>query len=187
MKRSAFVITAIAVACLSACKDGTESTTTTDSTLNSSSTSATGSEMSSATSTSTINIRPDASYVDLKSGKQVKLRVDTTTNYVVNVETNEPIYYYIDPSTSDTFDRGGQNVSNALIRGSDGNYTVDESRLKMKMQSDGDIKTKDEAGNKTKVETDGKIKNKSADGTKEKLDGDKYKSKSDTGKTKSKQ
>jgi hypothetical protein len=185
MKKLLFCFGIASIALLPACKDGTETTTTTDSTA--AMNSATSSEPSSMTTTSTVNINPDVSYVDLKSGKQVKLRVDTVTHYVVNVETSQPVDYYIDPSSSDTFDMSGVNVSNALIRSSGGVYTTDVSRLKIKTQSDGDIKTKDEAGNKMKVEQGSdEIKMKGKDG-KEKIDGDKYKSKTDTGKTKSKQ
>jgi hypothetical protein len=182
MKKRNVLFTAIAISSIVACNDGTDSTTTTDSTSTTSTTSET-----SAGATGTINIRPDVSYVDLTSGKQVRLRVDTVTRYVVNAETSQPIYFYIDPSTSDTFDRSGQVVNNALIRGNDGSYTVDESRLKIKTQDDGDMKIKDGEGNKLKIDpNDEKIKMKSADGSKEMIDGDKYKSKSDTGKTKTK-
>jgi hypothetical protein len=189
MKTRIYLFTAMAIAGAVACNDSTDTTTTTDSTSSSMNATTTGGETgTSMQGSTTINIRPDANYVDLKTGKQVRLRIDSINNYIVNADNSEPIYYYIDPSTNDTFDRIGQNVSGALIRGTDGSYTVDESRLKVKVQDDGDMKVKDGEGNKVKVDpNDDKVKMKSADGSKESLDGNKYKSKTDSGKTKNKQ
>jgi hypothetical protein len=76
-----------------------------------------------------VHLDPAASYVDLKTGKSLKLRVDTATKYVVDASSNEPVMYYIDPATNDTFDRRGRLVSRALIRGTNGDYTVVESRI----------------------------------------------------------
>lgn len=172
-------MTAISLAAIVACNNGTE-TETTDSTSTSM---VTEGPADNTTDNPTVNINPDASYKDLKSGKEVKLRYDPAHRYVVYAETNEPVYYYIDMATLDTFDRSGVNVSNALTHGNDGMYSVDESKMKIKVQSDGDIKMKDEAGNKMKIEDD-KIKYKSADGTKEKIDADQYKRKTDSTTTK---
>jgi len=183
------LFTSIAIAAAVACNDGSETTTTTDSTTTStgSNTTSEGADMTTSAS-GTININPDANYVDLKTGKSVKLRVDTVNHYVVEASSSQPIYFYIDPSTNDTFDRSGTLVNNALVRGADGEYTVDQSRLKVKIQDDGDMKMKDGEGNKLKVDpNDDKLKMKSADGSKEVMEGDKYKSKSDTGMTKRKQ
>jgi len=98
---------------------------------------------------------PSASYVDLKSGKTVKLRRDTASKYIVDETTSSPVSYYVNTATSDTFDRSGRVVNNALSN-ANGEWTVDESRIKVKTQGDGDLKMKDRDGDtKIKMETDG--------------------------------
>jgi len=99
------------------------------------------------------------------------------------------LLYYVNPTTADTFDVQGRVVNNALIKGPDGSYTVDENKIttddgKMKTQGDGDLKMK-EGDVKAKVETDGDMKLKAGD-SKEKIKDDTYKSKDDDSKTKSK-
>ncbi len=79
-----------------------------------------------------INIRSDNTYVDLTTGIQVKVRVDSISRDIIDETTNQPVMFFIDPSTSDTFDRKGRRVNNALIRGNDNSWTVDESKLKLK-------------------------------------------------------
>lgn len=113
---------------LGACNSGT-STTSTDSTTVSTDTSQATSSNVSSLNHATVHLDPSASYVDLTTGKPVKLRVDTVTKYIVNEVTNQPIMYYVNPATNDTFDRSGRLVNRALIRSSNGDYSVDESRI----------------------------------------------------------
>ena len=154
MKKSIYaVVAAMAMVGFIACNDSA-SDTSTDTTTNSGTTS----EVS-GTSTNDMESYPDpdpaASYVDLKSGKSVKLRRDTTSRYIVDETSSSPVSFYVNPSTNDTFDRSGRVVNNALVN-SNGDWTVDESRIKVKTQSDGDLKMKDrETDTKVKVETDG--------------------------------
>ena len=69
------------------------------------------------------------SFVNLKTGKPVKLRYDTVYHYYVDVETNkEPDYYYYDPAAHDTFDYLGRTLNNALIM-DNGDYRIDETRI----------------------------------------------------------
>jgi hypothetical protein len=161
------------------CDSGKTDETTTDSVVTETSTT------SMETSGSTIDM--NANYMDLSSGKTFTIDRDTVTTYYVNRETREPVLYYVNVATYDTFDRSGRWINGALIKMDDGTYSVDESRLKVKMDEDGDIKIKGDDGSKIKIdgnEAESKIK---TDGSKEKMDGDKYKKKTDTSKIKIKQ
>jgi hypothetical protein len=125
--------------------------------------------------------------MDLSSGKTFQIDRDEATSSYVNRETRQPVLYYVNVATNDTFDRSGRWVNGALSRMDDGTYTIDESRLKTKIDEDGDVKIKDGDDSKTKIdgnEAEAKIK---TDGSKEKLDGNKYKKKTDTSKVKIKQ
>ncbi len=76
-----------------------------------------------------VKLKANADYIDLKTGKKIRLRVDTVTQFVLNEVTKEPIVFYIDPATNDTFDARGRLVNKALIRNTDGDYTINESML----------------------------------------------------------
>src|SRR4051812_44750070 len=111
----------------SSCNNDQSTTTTTDSSTVSTPAEQVGTETTTQTTTTrtrTIQLNPSSSYVDLTSGKKVRLRVDTVTKYIVNEVTNQPISYYIDPSTNDTFDRQGRIVNMALRRSTSGGYSV---------------------------------------------------------------
>jgi hypothetical protein len=179
------MVVAIAFATLSfaACNSGDTSTTTTDSSSTSSNETASGTDATASgaatTNSSTSTFDESASYVDLKSGKKVTVKRDASTGYVTNSETHEPMLYYYNPVSNDTFDRSGQVVNNYLIKGSDGSFTLDEARWKVKVDDDGDMKAKD--GDQTKIKIDGKepeVKIKTGD-TKIKADENSYKKKVD--------
>lgn len=126
MKRNTFFMAAaLAIAILSACNSG-DNKNTTDSTTTTTSTAQTGG--TTTTTTRQINFDPSASYVDI-SGKSMKLRVDTVHHYVVEEVTNQPVTFYINPATHDTFDQSGRVVTGALVKGDNGQYSVDESRI----------------------------------------------------------
>ncbi|GEO12243.1 hypothetical protein [Segetibacter aerophilus] len=159
-----------------ACNNG-ESTTTTDSTTVSTGSSQTSNDEVAASQNIRVQLDPSVSYVDLKTGKPVKLRVDTVTRYIVNEVSNEPVTYYINPATSDTFDARGRLVNRALVRSSDGDYTIDETRLTL---------TEDDNSNMTSTDTTTNTANTSADGTttmgnsKTKIKDNKFKQKTDS-------
>jgi hypothetical protein len=188
MKKSFLPFTlGVALLTFASCNSGTESetTTSTDSmaTSGTEATTATTDEATSASATVDLN----ASYMDLKSGKTFSIDRDATTNRYVNKETREPVLYYVNVATNDTFDQSGRWVNGALVRTSGGEYSVDDSRLRTKIDEDGDIKVKD--GDDTKLKMDGneaeaKLK---TDGSKEKMKDGKYKMKTDTSKTKIRQ
>ena len=108
-----------------------------------------------------------SSYIDLRSGKSV--RKDEMTGRYVD-ESNNPVDFYVDVNTRDTFyGTTGQVVNNALIHEDDGNWRVDDAKIKV----DGDeIKVK---SGDDKLKIDGNdYKEKSGD-TKVKSDGDETK------------
>ncbi len=77
-------------------------------------------------------IRADNTYVDLETGRKVKLRVDSISRDIIDDATNQLVPFFIDPSTNDTFDTKGRKVNNALIRANDSSWMIDETKLKVK-------------------------------------------------------
>lgn len=172
------MIVGVSVLSFASCDSGTTSETNTDSL------STTESSAATETPASTASLDLNASYMDLSTGKTFSIDRDQASGSYVNKETRQPVLYYVNVATNDTFDQSGRWVNGALTRLENGTYEVDESRLKTKVDEDGDIKVKD--GDDTKMKIDGneeeaKLK---TDGSKEKVDGDKYKKKTDTSKTK---
>ncbi len=80
----------------------------------------------------TFVMRPDNTYVDLVTGRKVKVRVDTVSHSIIDVVTRQPVSFFIDPATKDTFDVKGRRVNNALIRGNHNSWTVNENNLNNK-------------------------------------------------------
>ena len=57
----------------------------------------------------------------------VRLRVDTVHHYVVNAETNEPIDWFMEPGTTDTFYGRTMQMANGHIRyGSNNDWIYEE-------------------------------------------------------------
>jgi len=172
MKKQFLLIGAAIMMGFAACNDNstTDSTTSTDSAV----TTNAGDTVISTTTTTTTTVRPienfeRRTFYSVKTKKPVKLRMDTVYHYYVDASTNQqPDYYYYDPATRDTFDYYGRRLNNALIL-TDGNYTVDETRLTMQTDntSTGDLKVKAK---------DDKYKEKT-DTSKVKVTGDKMKMK----------
>ena len=118
-------------------------------------------------------------YVDLETGKTITVVKDSTTGYMVNAETKEPVGIYVNTSTHDTiYGRTGKVINNLVIKHPDGRFTyeadgeikVTDGDSKMKVEADGDYKIK-EGDYKKKVEEDGDIKIKDGD-TKIKIEAD---------------
>jgi len=160
----------------------TDSSSTTGTTVD---TTATTTAMApTVTTTTTVHLDPTRSYVDLKSGKKVRLRVDTVTKYIVNEVTNQPIMYYIDPSTRDTFDRQGRMVSRALIRSASGDYSIDESRLGSNMSDNSGSDNSTMSSSDTSSSMSAGSTTGGSGKTKEKIKDDKYKYKDQNTKVK---
>lgn len=104
-------------------------------------------------------------YYDLTAGKYVELEKDENTGKMVNAETHEPVYIYVDTKTKDTiYGATGDVVNGHVVKISDGKYDIDdEYKIKYgdyKKKVDGDeVKIKD-GDTKIKIE-DGekKVKN----------------------------
>ncbi len=136
----------VAALSFTACNSSETETTSTDST----------SVMTTETTTAT-------QYVDLNTGNTVEMRKNES-GQMVSMATGEPVEFYVDMNTRDTFyGKTGTVVNNAIVRGDDMKYELDESKAKWD-------------GNELKVEY--------ADGGKMKADEDEYKYKSGDGKTK---
>ena len=128
MKKQLIILSGAIVLALGACNDST--TTTTPATAPGDTTI----QKTTTTTTTTTTVHPIANFehrtfMSVKTGKPVKLRVDTIHHYYVEMETNQqPDYYYFDPVAHDTFDYRGRLLNNALIF-NNGNYSIDESGL----------------------------------------------------------
>ena len=107
-------------------------------------------------------------YLDLATGDPIEIDKDES-GVVINKETKEPVYIYVDTKNNDTiYGRTGEVINGHVIKLEDGKYKYDG--LKVKLDEDGDFKVKD-GDYKRKVEADGDIKIKDGDKTK-KIDGE---------------
>ena len=120
------------------------------------------------------NDKTDSAYVDLNTGKTVKLEKDEATGRMVNVETRKPVDIYVNTNTKDTiYGVTGEVINGKVILLEDGKYKYGD--LKIKVEEDGDIKIKD-GDYKKKIDADGDVKTKDGD-SKKKTDGDDGKTK----------
>ena len=161
---------------LAACNDNSTPATTT---VNTNPGDTTIKTTTSTTTTTTTSIHPIANFerrtfVNVKTGKPVKLRIDTVHHYYVDEITNhQPDYYYFDPAAHDTFDYQGRLLNNALIY-NNGSYSIDESRLMNDMNNNDNGQAAPVTGDDNS--TSGKSKSKMKDDmTKEKTDNMKVK------------
>ncbi len=163
MKKEFLTVSAAVLLAVTACNNDTSNTAKSDSVVNTTTTEA----ATPMTNTTTYRLE-NRKLVSLGSSKPITLRYDTVHYYYVDANTNEqPMGYYYDPETKDTFDYRGYHVNNALVY-RNGDYTLDETRL-----MDDEYNT--EARNYT---------SKSADGTKVKVNENAYKEKTDSSKIK---
>jgi hypothetical protein len=150
-------------------------TTATDSTTNTS----VGTDGSTTTTTTVTHHtysgkfvpNPDVRYMDLKTHKEVTVRIDTVRGEIVNTETNEPVDFFVAPDTHDTiYGLTGSVVNNSIIHDQSGDYKVDTVKINnpeaskmsaaMEEKHEGNYKEKQRNGN-TKIKTDDyKIKEK---------------------------
>ena len=164
-----------------ACNNESESTASTDSTTNSTTTEST-------TSTSTGNYAAQADsfkvnseagyYLDARTGKPIRIKVDASTGARINEETNEPVDYYVDKRTWWVYgDDSWDTIGTARMEGSELRYQDDNDKWvtfdqKWKMKQDDDEAKAKSDDSKIKVEKDGDVKAKTDDGTKIKSDED---------------
>ena len=88
-------------------------------------------------------------YYDLTADRYIEIEKDKETARVVNAETKEPVYMYVDTRTKDTiYGATGDVVNGHVVKTSDGKYDIDdEYKIKYgdyKKKVDGDeVKIKD--------------------------------------------
>src|SRR5262245_32105041 len=102
-------------------------------------------------------------YYDLTAGKYVDLKKDEATGKMVNAETDQPVYIYVDTKTNDTiYGETGKVINGHVVKTEDGKYKFDgddEYKIKYgdykKKVEDDEVKVKD-GDKKTKTDEDGK-------------------------------
>ena len=100
-------------------------------------------------------------YRDLTADEYIEVKKDEKTGRMINAETNEPVYIYVDTKTKDTiYGATGVVINGHVIKTSDGKYKYDgDDEYKIK---DGDYKKKVD-GDEIKIK-DGDTKIKIEDG-----------------------
>lgn len=107
--------------------------------------------------------RTEGEYYDLNSGKSVKLVKDENTGIMVDADTRQPVYIYVNTETKDTiYGVTGEVINGEVIKLEDGKYKYGD--LKIKQDEDGDFKLKD-GDYKKKIDADGDTKTKDGDNT----------------------
>ena len=82
-------------------------------------------------------------YYDLNSGKSITLVKDENTGLMVDAETRQPVYIYVNKKTKDTlYGATGEVINGQVVKTEDGTYKY--GNLTIKEDSDGDFKIKDE-------------------------------------------
>ena len=104
--------------------------------------------------------RPSAKYIDLKTNKEVVVKIDTTLGEIVNDETDLPVDLFVEPITHDTISGlTGTVVNNMVIHDPNGDMYLDTVKIsqlqttatdpglgkeKYKEKANGKIKYKDD-------------------------------------------
>jgi hypothetical protein len=87
-------------------------------------------------------------YLDLTTDAYVDLKKDSTSGYMVNTKTGEPVDVYVDTKTRDTIYGVTGEVVNGRIQ------QTDEGKWVVKAEGD-DFKTKSESENSAKIKAEG--------------------------------
>ena len=104
-------------------------------------------------------------YIDLKTNKEITVRIDTVRGSIVNDQTNEPVDLFVEPRTHDTiYGQTGSVVNNYIIHDPSGDVRVDTIRINtatpattpdMDASGTGKVKYKENArGTKSKYKDD---------------------------------
>lgn len=182
MKKQIFSLVAALSLGFAACNsDSSNTSATSDSTTTTTATTTTSSSGDYAAMADEFQRNSDAGkYMDVRTGKPIKISVDRTSGKKLNTETNEPVtrYIFVDDSDWWVYDWEGTRLGRAklendkvLFEDSNNKWVDYEVKWKnddeSKMKTD-DIKIKTEKDGDTKIKTkDKKIKT-DEDGRKEK-------------------
>jgi protein involved in sex pheromone biosynthesis len=113
--------------------------------------------------------RTEGEYYDLNNEKSVKLVKDENTGIMVDADTRQPVYIYVNTDTKDTiYGVTGEVINGKVVKMEDGKFKYGD--LKIKQDEDGDFKLKD-GDFKKKIDADGDTKTKDGD-AKRKADSD---------------
>ncbi len=113
---------------------------------------------------------PKDRYIDLSNGKVVEVGKDDKTGIMVNKETGQPLYIYIDTKTNDTiYAKTGKVINGHVVLGGSKTYMYDEDE-KLEIEKNGAVEYKD-GDYKVEIEKDGDVKIKTGD-KKVKIDGE---------------
>ena len=108
-------------------------------------------------------------YLDLSTGQPVEVVKNDSTGYMVNKETREPLYIYVDTKKHDTiYAKTGEVINGHVVRADDNKYVFDKDE---KIKLEGETKYKAGEDYKVEVEKDGDIKIKDGN-RKVKIDGE---------------
>jgi hypothetical protein len=107
--------------------------------------------------------RTEGEYYDLNREKSVKLVKDENTGIMVDADTRQPVYIYVNTNTKDTiYGVTGEVINGKVVKMEDGKFKYGD--LKIKQDEDGDFKLKDDDFKK-KIDADGDTKTKDGDAT----------------------
>ena len=110
----------------------------------------------------------EGQYIDLGTGKSINVVMDEKTGAMVNADTKDPLYIYVDTKKHDTiYAINGAVINGQVIKTKDNKF-VYENDEKLKIEN-GQVKYKD-GDYKVEVEKDGDVKIKNGD-EKVKIDG----------------
>ena len=102
--------------------------------------------------------RTKSGYYDLNTGKSITLVKDEITGLMVDAETRQPVYIYVNRKTKDTlYGATGEVINGQVVRTDNGSYKY--GNLTIKEDEDGDFKIKD-GDYKRKSDEDGDVKSK---------------------------
>ncbi len=126
--------------------------------------------------------KPTEKYMDLKTRQEISVRIDTIRGTIVNSETDEPMYLFVEPTTHDTiYGVTGSVVNRLVIHADNGEMSIDTEKI-------GTLAPDNTAGQATDESHTGKVKYKeSADGTKTKYKDEDVKVKEKNGVIKTKE
>jgi hypothetical protein len=188
MKTKLFSLLAIAsIVGFAACNNSSETATTTDSTTNTTATTTTSTTNYAALADTFQTNSTAGNYLDVRTGKPIRISVNKETGAKTMADNNEPVRYYVDRRTWWVYDANtGNTLGEVKMEGDalrykdpNGNWISAEEYWKMKdaetttgdaKVSDNGNKVKSDEGTKVKVADDGnKVKVKDADGNKTKV------------------
>ncbi len=104
--------------------------------------------------------QPSTKYIDLRTNKEVVVKIDTTLGEIVNDETDQPVDLFVEPTTHDTISGlTGSVVNNMVIHDPNGDLYLDTVKINQAPTTStdpgvGKEKFKEKANGKIKYKND---------------------------------